>query len=194
MNRGAALMKQSYPEIFVNGEAGETGGAAVVTDLPARTVVDFSRARIASRLLIGLVILGGGVGYLAWDLSRARGTNVFSFAGGGLLALLGTWFTVVSLYHLFVRRPVLTIDAEGLAFLGHQPIAWRDVRSVQVRVLGSGGGRPVSLLRVTPETDRARFEVEITQTTAEPEQLARALESYIAAYRDRSGLPSEPRR
>lgn len=180
-------MKQSYPEIVVNGEAGEAVGPAGKADPPSRTVVDFSRLKIASRLLIGLILLGGCALFTVLLSSDDERVAAISWAGPILLALLGIWFSAVSAYHLFVRRSVITIDAEGLAFLKHEPISWSDVRSVGIRVTPGAHDLFFQFLKVTPQSKRAPFEVEFTHTTTGPDQLMDILKRYVAAYREHSG-------
>ena len=168
-----------------NGEALKTEDPTGGSDLPARIKVDFSKLKIASRLVIGLLALGFFAYYVP-ELIAEDKLGFVSISMSAILGIVGLWFTIVSAYHLFVRKPVLTVDAGGLVFLKHEPIAWTDVSSVQIRVTPSSRDLPLVFLKVTPIGKRASFEVELTQTTTEPEDLVGMLKRYVAAYRDRS--------
>ncbi|MBW2276003.1 MAG: hypothetical protein JRF63_00845 [Deltaproteobacteria bacterium] len=181
-------MKRDYPDIDVNGATWNPDGFDRPAKLPAKTVVDFSRLKIASRLLIGLACLGACAWCVATYIAGTDSVNHLAVVGSGLLAVFGTWFTVVSVYHLLVRRPLMTIDAEGLAFLRYEPIRWPDIRSVAVRVTQPHDSAPALFVKVTPANERKPFEVELTQTKVDQQALVRTLMSYVAAYREAAGL------
>jgi hypothetical protein len=186
-------MRHEVTAVDVNDESWDAPGFERPTDLPARTEVDYSRSKIASRLAIGLVCLAGCTVYIAWDVSSAGEVSTFAVVVGVLLAGIGLWFTIVSVYHLFVRKPLIAIDAEGLSFLRYDPIRWQDVETVRVLTEEPAGqGRTSHILKVVPRGRRRPFEIPFTTTTTEPEELALTLRSYVAGFREACGLSTGP--
>ncbi|SEW45598.1 STM3941 family protein [Chitinophaga arvensicola] len=116
-------------------------------DVPAETIVYFSKAAKLFFIFLGLLSVSFGLLLIFLPQTKPFSAgSIWGYCWGAFLILSMGYFTYINAKDLFNNKPQLTINNEGIECVNTRFTSWADVRDIDIVVRGSGKSRSLHLV------------------------------------------------